>query len=91
MVKIDGRFVKNIADNNLDLAMVRAMNDIVHAMDKKTVAEFVESKRCFDMLKSYGIDYGQGYYLGRPLITRPEQFEGKMDKIVFGKLSKITT
>lgn len=91
VVKIDGRFVKNIADNNLDLAMVRAMNDIVHAMDKKTVAEFVESKRCFDMLKSYGIDYGQGYYLGRPLITRPEQFEGKMDKIVFGKLSKITT
>ena len=91
VVKIDGRFVKNIADNNLDLAMVKAMNDIVHAMGKKTVAEFVESKRCFEILKSYGIDYGQGYYLGRPKITKPEQFEGEMNKIVFGKLSKITT
>ena len=91
VVKIDGRFVKNIAEDNLDLAMVKAMNDIVHAMGKKTVAEFVESERCFEMLKSYGIDYGQGYYLGRPIITKPEQFEGEMNRIIFGNLGKLTT
>ena len=43
-VKIDGRFVKNLASNPIDQAMVKAMNDIVHALGKTTVAEFVENE-----------------------------------------------
>lgn len=70
-VKIDGRFVKNLATNSVDQAMVKAMNEIAHALGKQTVAEFVENEASFNLLKEYGVDYGQGYYLGRPDVTLP--------------------
>jgi diguanylate cyclase (GGDEF)-like protein/PAS domain S-box-containing protein len=65
-VKIDGRFVKNMAANPMDQAMVRAMNDIAHALGKTTIAEFVETAECFRLLGDYGVDYAQGFHLGRP-------------------------
>ena len=68
-VKIDGRFVKNLAASPIDQAMVKAMNDIAHALGKKTIAEFVENEESFKLLAAFGIDYAQGYYLGRPEVT----------------------
>lgn len=65
-VKIDGRFVHNLAASATDQAMVRAMNDIAHALGKKTVAEFVEDESCFQLLREYGVDFVQGDHLGRP-------------------------
>jgi diguanylate cyclase (GGDEF)-like protein/PAS domain S-box-containing protein len=65
-VKIDGRFVRNLTTNPTDQAMVRAMNDIAHALGKKTIAEFVEDEDCFQLLREYGVDYAQGFHLGRP-------------------------
>ena len=70
-VKIDGRFVKNMAQNAVDLAMVKAMNEIAHALHKKTVAEFVENEASLRLLEQYGVDLAQGYYLGRPDIVLP--------------------
>ena len=70
-VKIDGRFVKNLATSQVDQAMVKAMNEIAHALGKQTVAEFVENEQSFRLLAEYGVDYGQGYHLGRPDITLP--------------------
>lgn len=70
-VKIDGRFVKNLAANPVDQAMVRAMNDIAHALGKQTVAEFVEDEASLKLLAEFGVDYAQGYYLGRPDATVP--------------------
>jgi len=67
-VKIDGRFVRNIADNVMDQAMVRAMNDIAHALGKTTIAEFVENETSLQMLDQYGVDYVQGLYIGKPEI-----------------------
>ncbi len=83
-VKIDGRFVKNLAESPVDQAMVKAMNDIAHALGKKTVAEFVENEACFQLLKEYGVDYAQGYHLGRPDIVLPcKAISGQTDnKIV---------
>ena len=72
-VKIDGRFVKNMANSRVDQAMVKAMNEIAHALGKQTIAEFVENEECFRLLAEYGVDYGQGYHLGRPDITLPCQ------------------
>ncbi len=72
-VKIDGRFVKNMANSRVDQAMVKAMNEIAHALSKQTIAEFVENEECFRLLAEYGVDYGQGYHLGRPDITLPCQ------------------
>jgi diguanylate cyclase (GGDEF)-like protein/PAS domain S-box-containing protein len=65
-VKIDGRFVKNLAANPVDQAMVRAMNEIAHALGKQTIAEFVENEESFRLLARFGVDYAQGYHLGRP-------------------------
>jgi diguanylate cyclase (GGDEF)-like protein/PAS domain S-box-containing protein len=76
IVKIDGRFVKNLPDHDLDLAMVKAMNDIAHAMGKHTVAEFVESEQAFVLLSEIGVDFGQGFYLGRPHLSMPCQLIG---------------
>ncbi len=71
IVKIDGRFVRNVASNTIDQAMVKAMNDIAHALCKQTVGEFVESEECLKTLTEIGVDYAQGYFLGRPDITYP--------------------
>lgn len=65
-VKIDGFFVKDITDDDVSYAVVRSMNDISHAMGKKTVAEFVETEQCLILLEKIGIDYAQGYYIGKP-------------------------
>lgn len=70
-VKIDGKFVQNMTDNAMDQAMVRAMNDIAHAVGKRTVAEFVESEPCLIQLKAFGVDYVQGNHLGKPKILLP--------------------
>ncbi|RZM81505.1 GGDEF/EAL domain-containing response regulator [Pseudoalteromonas rubra] len=66
-VKIDGSFVRDMLNDPIDLALVKAVNDISHSLDKRSVAEYVESKEIFDALKEIGIDYGQGYYISRPL------------------------
>lgn len=71
IVKIDGRFVKHIATSAVDRAMVRAMNDIAHALGKQTIAEFVESEEAFQILIDLGVDFGQGYHLGRPDVVAP--------------------
>jgi EAL domain-containing protein (putative c-di-GMP-specific phosphodiesterase class I) len=65
-VKIDGMFVKDIADNASDLAMVRSVNEVSHYMGKRTIAEFVETPRVRELLGSLGVDYGQGYSIHRP-------------------------
>lgn len=71
VVKIDGRFVKHLAHSTVDQAMVKAMNEIAHALGKKTVAEFVEDEESFVLLARFGVDYAQGYHLGRPEIVWP--------------------
>jgi EAL domain-containing protein (putative c-di-GMP-specific phosphodiesterase class I) len=56
--------------------MVRAMNDIAHALGKETIAEFVENEDSLKLLAEFGVDYAQGYYLGRPDITYPRETAG---------------
>jgi len=65
-VKIDGTFVRDILKDPVDQAMVRSINQISHSLGKKTVAEFVESKEILDQVKVIGVDYAQGYYIGKP-------------------------
>jgi diguanylate cyclase (GGDEF)-like protein/PAS domain S-box-containing protein len=66
-LKIDGLFVKDIVDDKVDLAMVKAINEVGHIMDKKTIAEFVENKEIFNLLNELGVDYAQGYGIGKPV------------------------
>jgi diguanylate cyclase (GGDEF)-like protein/PAS domain S-box-containing protein len=66
LVKIDGVFVRDMVDNPIDRAMVRSINDIGHVMGKKTIAEFVENDAILEALAEIGVDFAQGYGVGRP-------------------------
>jgi diguanylate cyclase (GGDEF)-like protein len=65
-IKIDGLFIKDIAENPYDQAMVKSINEIGHFMGKKTVAEYVENERVLDMLREIGVDYAQGFGIEEP-------------------------
>ncbi|MDD5460274.1 MAG: EAL domain-containing protein [Methylococcales bacterium] len=66
-LKIDGFFVKDIVDDKVDLAMVKAINEVGNIMGKKTIAEFVENEEIFKLLNELGVDYAQGYVIGKPV------------------------
>jgi EAL domain-containing protein (putative c-di-GMP-specific phosphodiesterase class I) len=66
-LKIDGIFVKELAEDQIDEAMVTAINTVGHVMGLKTIAEFVESPEIQTKLQGLGIDYGQGYGIGKPI------------------------
>lgn len=65
-LKIDGMFVRDIVEDPIDNAMVKSINDIGHVMGMKTIAEFVENSEIKSMLREIGVDYAQGYDIGRP-------------------------
>jgi EAL domain-containing protein (putative c-di-GMP-specific phosphodiesterase class I)/PleD family two-component response regulator len=66
-IKIDGKFIKDITVNSSHFSTVRSINEIAHALGKKTIAEFVEDDDTLDKLKEIGVNYAQGYAIGRPL------------------------
>lgn len=69
-LKIDGTFVKEMHINKIDHAMVRSIHSVAEAMNIKTVAEFVENEEILSELKSIGVHYGQGLYLGAPVTVK---------------------
>lgn len=68
-IKIDGSFVRRLHKSQDDQHIVKAITDVAKSMGIKTVAEFVETKKTLKLLKEYGVDYAQGYLIGKP---RPE-------------------
>ncbi|WAR45431.1 EAL domain-containing protein [Methylomonas rapida] len=69
-LKIDGLFVKDILEDKIDWTMVKAINEVGHVMNKKTIAEFVENQNIFDLLKTLGVNYAQGYGIAKPAPLR---------------------
>ena len=55
-----------MAQGNVDQAMVQSMNQIAHALGKKTIAEYVESETVLTLLRRIGVDYAQGNFIGKP-------------------------
>lgn len=66
-LKIDGSFVKNLVHNDIDRAMTEAINRIGHIMGIRTVAEYAENQAIIDELRRMGVDFAQGYGVGRPV------------------------
>lgn len=66
-VKIDGAFIRNIVNDKSDYAMVKSINEMVKFLGMKTIAEYVENDAILQCLKDIGVDYAQGYLLGKPL------------------------
>ena len=65
-IKIDGDFIRNLAHSPTDQLMVRAMVQVAQGLGMKTVAEFVEDAETVEFLRAYGVDFAQGYHIGRP-------------------------
>jgi diguanylate cyclase (GGDEF)-like protein/PAS domain S-box-containing protein len=65
-VKIDGMFVRGVATDPSDQAIVHSINDIAHSLGKKTVAEYVENADILRFLYESGVDYVQGHFLSPP-------------------------
>jgi len=63
-VKIDGNLIGNIGSDAVDCSMVESINTMAHLLDIRTIAESVDGELATEKLKSIGIDYAQGYYLG---------------------------
>ena len=66
-LKIDGIFVKDIKENPSDYAVVKSINEIGHFMGKKTIAEYVEDDEIVEILREIGVDYAQGWGIGKKL------------------------
>jgi EAL domain-containing protein (putative c-di-GMP-specific phosphodiesterase class I)/GGDEF domain-containing protein len=70
-VKIDGRFVHDVADNPVSQEIIRAIHQVAHATGKRSVAEFVDTPSKLAAIKQIGVDYAQGYLFSTAI--PPEQ------------------
>lgn len=65
-LKIDGTFIRNLAVDSVNQAMVAAMIKLARTLNFQVIAEQVEDAGALDAAKKMGVDFVQGYYLGRP-------------------------
>jgi EAL domain-containing protein (putative c-di-GMP-specific phosphodiesterase class I) len=66
-LKIDGSFVRDVVVDDRSQAMLSAIVQLAHAMKLRTVAECVESEAIWRATRELGVEYGQGFSIGRPL------------------------
>jgi diguanylate cyclase (GGDEF)-like protein len=67
VIKIDGAFIRDLANNDADQLTVQAIVGIAQGLGKTTIAEFVEDEQTETLLREYGVDMAQGYHLGAPV------------------------
>jgi EAL domain-containing protein (putative c-di-GMP-specific phosphodiesterase class I) len=65
-LKIDGDFIRALTRSRTDQLVVKALVGVVAGLGRETIAEFVEDEATMSMLRSFGVDYAQGYEVGRP-------------------------
>ena len=65
-LKIDGSFISELKHNHTDQHLVKAMVEIAHGLGKQTIAEFVGCEETVQLLSKYGVDFAQGYHIGKP-------------------------
>jgi len=65
-LKIDGSFVSSMHEDRVSAAMVESINRVAHEMGIGVIAEWVENSETTDMLRKLGVEFAQGYALGRP-------------------------
>jgi len=67
IVKIDGAFIRNIVNSDVDRMMVKSICEIARMMNMKTTAEYVESEEALKIVRETGIDFAQGFHIGHPV------------------------
>ncbi len=68
-IKIDGIFIKNLKESSKNRTITRAIVNLSKTLGIKTIAEYVEDEEIYNIVKECGIDYAQGYYIGKPEST----------------------
>ena len=76
-LKIDGEFIRGVATDRADQILVRSLVQIATELGKRTIAEFVEDEPTLEMLRRLGVDYAQGYHVGRPAPLPPVGANGR--------------
>jgi len=90
-IKIDGSFVKDVANDPVDFTMVRAINDVGHVMGKKTIGEFVSSEAGLAALREIGVDFAQGHWISPPspfLVAAPAKLATPRATVESGRVSQ---
>jgi len=67
-IKIDGSFIRNLSKDVVDRTIVSSIVQIARATGKQTIAEHVEDSATMDLLVELGVDYAQGFYVGKPSV-----------------------
>jgi diguanylate cyclase (GGDEF)-like protein/PAS domain S-box-containing protein len=65
-LKIDGSFIRDLARNSVDQHLVQAIVGVARGLGKRTIAEFVGDDETLQLLRAYGVDFAQGYFIGHP-------------------------
>jgi EAL domain-containing protein (putative c-di-GMP-specific phosphodiesterase class I) len=73
-IKIDGSFIRDLTTDEVDKTIVQSISQIAKATNKLTIAEHVGDAETYDLLLDIGVDYAQGYYIGKPAadLAKPE-------------------
>jgi EAL domain-containing protein (putative c-di-GMP-specific phosphodiesterase class I) len=65
-LKIDGDFIRTLLSSHKDQLVVQALVGVARGMGKQTIAEYVGDEPTMDLLRDYGVDFAQGFEVGRP-------------------------
>ena len=65
-LKIDGRLVQRVKDDKKVRAIIKGIQNIADDLGLTTIAEYVEDQDTLDVLRDLGVNWGQGYFFGRP-------------------------
>ena len=65
-LKIDGEFIRNLPASTTDQLILRSIVQMANGLGKKTIAEFVGNQESLQLLREHGVQYAQGYHIGRP-------------------------
>ena len=84
-MKIDGEFIKDLHSSRANQLVVRSMScRSPGASGKRTIAEFVGDQQTLDLLREEGVDFAQGYFIGRPgpiEVMAPENADARIAPI----------
>jgi EAL domain-containing protein (putative c-di-GMP-specific phosphodiesterase class I) len=75
MVKIDGSFIKNLAEEPDNHVFIRTLVEIAKTFNLETVAEWVGDEETAQLMAATGVTHQQGFYFGQPVLA--SKFHGK--------------
>lgn len=90
-LKIDGEFVQDLGGSRTNQLVVRSVVNIARGLGKRTIAEFVGDLPTVELLREYGVDYAQGFFIGRPIPISQVDFARPLAELVAPPLHRSST